>query len=466
MPENARPAAFLLVIASALACCAAAAAGNWPQFRGPNRDNIAREAGLLRTWPEGGPAVLWSTPVCEGYAGAAVVGGRVYFEDYGKPEKEYYVRCLDLADGKELWRFKEAKTIRPNHGITRAVVATDGRLVFALDPKCILHALEAASGREVWRKDLVEDYQAQIPAWYNGQCPLLDGDRLVIGVGGQALLVAFDAATGTELWRTPNPQKWPLSHASVMPGTLGGVKQYTWCTLFGPLGVAADDGRLLWRHARKFNVAVAPSPLPITPDRVFMTSGYDAGTVFVRLISDAAQAGAAAGQVGSAAGQTGSAVDQASAAAGQASAAGGQAGTAGGLFKTEAIFDWPATEWNAEVHTPILWQDHLYAVGKEKRGLLTCLDLTGKRLWTSAGQAEFDLGSFLLVEDPAGSALLFILEGKTGTLRLIEPNPTAYRELAAAQVLSGDNVWGPMALSDGRLVVRDLTKMVCLKVAP
>jgi outer membrane protein assembly factor BamB len=101
----------------------------------------------------------------------------------------------------------------------------------------------------------------------------------------------------------------------------------------------------------------------------------------------------------------------------------------------------------------------MFAVGKKKRGLFTCLSLDGKEVWTSEGKASFDLGSFLLAD-----GMFFVLDGKTGMLRLIDANTTGYKELASAQVLSGPDVWGPMALSDGKLVLRDLTKMVCLNV--
>ena len=392
-------------------------ADDWPQFRGPGRDNISKETGLLRKWPEGGPKVLWSVEACQGYAAAAIVAGRVYFEDYNRDAKEWYVRCLNLADGKEVWRFSDGKTIRPNHGITRAVPAVDGTYVFALDPKCVFHCVDAQTGREVWRKDLVEEYKTQIPPWYNGQCPLIEADRVVIGVGGEALLVAFEKATGKEIWRAPNPEKWPMAHSSVMPAQLGGVKQYVWCTLFGPLGVRADDGKLLWHHARKFNVAVAPSPLPIDGDRVFMTAGYDAGSVMVGVKKASED------------------------------------------FKTEALFDWTSEQWNSEVHTPILFEKHMFAVGRKNRGLFTCLDLDGKEVWRSEGKAFFGLGSYILAD-----GMFFVLEGDTGTLRLIEASTTEYRELDHAQVLSGDNVWGPMALSNGKLVLRDMAKMVCIEV--
>ena len=132
---------------------------------------------------------------------------------------------------------------------------------------------------------------------------------------------------------------------------------------------------------------------------------------------------------------------------------------AGDAFQAESVWDMKKNEWNAEVHTPIVYKGHMFAVGKKRRGLFTCLSFDGKEVWTSDGKASFGLGSFLLAD-----GMFFVLEGDTGVLRLVEANTTGYKELSSAQVLSGDNVWGPMALSDGKLVLRDMTKMVCLNV--
>jgi len=293
----------------------------------------------------------------------------------------------------------------------------DGRYVLSLDPKCVLHCLDAGMGKELWRKNLVSEYKAAIPPWYNGQCPLIEKDRVVIATGGAAVLVALDKATGKEIWRTPNPGKLLMSHASVMPAVLGGVRQYLYGTLKGPLGVSASDGKLLWEFQRKFNVVVSPSPIALDGERVFMTASYNAGSVMVRVKPG------------------------------------------GGGFQAEAVFDMKNNEWNSEVHTPIVYKGHFFAVGKKKRGLFTCLNLDGKTVWDSDGKASFELGSFLLADN-----MFFVLEGLTGMLRLIEASTTEYKELARAQVLSGHDVWGPMALSDGKLVLRDMTKMVCIDV--
>lgn len=404
---------WIAVACSATILCAA----DWPQFRGPARDGISKETGLLRQWPASGPKVLWTVPVTQGYAAAAIVAGRVYHHDYDEAKSEWGVFCRSLATGKEIWRFTEVRKIRPNHGITRTVPATDGKYVFSMDPKAGLHCLNAATGKQLWYKDLVTVYKTKIPPWYNGQNPLLEPDRIIIATGGDAIMVALDKATGKELWRTPNSTNLILSHASAMPAVLGGVKQYLYATLDGLLGVSAKDGKLLWSFARKFNVAVAPSPLAIDGERVFMTGPYDAGSVMVRVRK------------------------------------------AGENFQAESIFDFKNNEWNSEVHTPVVYNNHFFGVGKKKRGLFTCMSFDGKPVWDSEGKSSYELGSFLLAD-----GMFFVLEGKTGMLRLLEANTTGYKELAHAQVLSGEDVWGPMALSDGKLVLRDMTKMVCIDV--
>ena len=411
-----------LLISLLMLCLAQAApihAANWPQFRGSDRSATSLETGLLREWPDGGPEVLWSTPVAQGYAAPSVLNGRVYLNDYGESTYEVLIRCLDLSDGRELWRFREERRIRPNHAITRSVPATDGITVFSIDPKTTLHALDAETGQEIWRKDFVKEYGTKIPPWYNGQNPLIEDDRVLVAPSGrEALVVALDKTTGEELWRTPNPKGWLLSHASLMPARLGGVDQYLFSVLDGTLGVAADDGRLLWHYPFKFNLSVSPSPLVIDDERVFITAGYDAGGAMLRVTRE------------------------------------------GETFQAEELRIWPPDAmWNSEVHTPIVFDNHIFGVGKKRRGLFTCLDLDGNEVWTSDGEAYFGLGSFTLAD-----GMFFILEGKTGMLRLLDANTETYKELASAQILGGHDVWAPITLSNGRLLIRDLSRLVCLKV--
>ena len=401
-----------------------ASGGDWPQFRGPDRNNISAETGLLRSWPSQGPKVLWKTAVCEGYAGAAIKDGRIYLNDYNDQKKEHLIRCISLADGKDIWQWSYPVEVRPNHGITRTVPAIGQKLVFSLDPKCRFHALDAKTGKIVWQKNLVQDYKATIPGWYAGQNPLIDGDRVLLATGGDALIIAFDQATGKEIWRTPNPGKELMSHSSLMPATIGGVKQYLYLTMKNLMGIAASDGQLLWSVPFTARIVAVPSPISIGDGRIFVTSGYEAGSAMFQV----------------------------------------EKGAAG--FSARKLFSLTSTQFNSEAQTPILFQNHLFAVSSKTRGRFTCLDLDGKVVWQSpvvSGNAEasrtFGLGAFLLAD-----GMFFILDGNTGMLRLVEASTKEYIELASAQILHGEDVWGPMALSDGKLIIRDMSQMVCLQV--
>ncbi len=416
----------LSVILCVFAASLPASGGDWPQFRGPNRDDISTETGLFRTWPAGGPKVLWKIPVCQGYAGAAIKDGRIYLNDYNEAKKEHVVRCISLADGKDIWQWSYPVEIRPNHGITRTVPAVAQRLVFSLDPKCRFHALDIKTGKLVWQKNLVQEYKVTIPGWYAGQNPLLDGDRVLVATGGDALAVAFNQATGKEVWRCPNPAKDIMSHSSLMPATIGGIRQLLYLTMNKVVGMTADDGQLLWNIPFTAKMAAVPSPLAIGDGRVFVTSGYEAGSAMYQ-------------------------VDK---------------GASG--FTARKLYSLTSMQFNSEVHTPVLYQNHLFAVSSKTRGRFTCLGLDGKVVWQSpvvsgdpGGSRTFDLGGFLLAD-----GMFFVLDGKTGMLRLIEASTKQYRELAGVQVLEGEEVWGPMALSNGRLVIRDMNKMVCVQVGP
>jgi outer membrane protein assembly factor BamB len=415
----------LLLIVAVLGLAVPSASGSdWPQWRGPNRDNVSTETGLLRAWPAEGPKVLWRTPVAEGYAGAAIKSGRLYLNDYDVKKKEYWVRCISMADGKDLWEWRYPVDIRPNHGITRTVSAVGQKLVFSLDPKARLHALDAQTGKLVWQKNLIQEYKATIPGWYVGGNPLLDGDRVLIATGGDALAVAFDQATGKEIWRTPNPSGEAMSHSSLMPATIGGVKQFLYLTMTKLVGIAASDGQQLWSIPFTAKIALPTSALAIGDGRVFVTSGYDAGSAMYQVDKGA------------------------------------------GGFTAKKLYDLTAMQFNSEVHTPIMFQNQLFAVSSKTRGRFTSLSLDGKIVWQSpvpSGNREqartFGLGGFLLAD-----GMFFLVDGWTGMLRLVEASTKEYKELASAQILAGEDVWGPPALSDGRLVIRDLTQMVCLQV--
>ncbi|MBX3434630.1 MAG: PQQ-like beta-propeller repeat protein [Pirellulales bacterium] len=393
---------------------------DWPQYRGAARDGVSQATALADSWPERGPRVLWHVPVGQGYSSPAVVAGNVYFNDYDEARNVWMVRRLGLDDGAEAWRYEVPKRIRPNHAITRTAPATDGGFVFAIDPKCELHCLDARDGSLIWKRFFPAAYDSQIPPWYNGQCPLLDGERLIVAPGGRVLMTALDKGSGEPVWETPNPDGHQMSHGSIMPLEIDGVRQYAYLTLKGLVGVDAGDGRLLWEFPWQFNTAVPTTPLPLGAGKLLLTSGYHARTVVCQV----------------------------------------RRGADGWSAEEVVSLPPPTGGWNSEVHTPILHRGFVFGVGKKQRGLWTCLDLQGKELWTSRGKAAFGMGGYLLADGK-----FFVLEDRTGLVRMLDAGSDEYRELARAQVLEGPDVWAPPVISHGKLLIRDLKKLVCLDIA-
>src|SRR4029434_4770255 len=151
--------------------------GAWPQFRGPHLDNISHEKPpLLRSWPASGPRELWALDLGEGYAGPAVLNGRVYLMDYDREKRQDVLRCLSLANGREIWRYSYTVSVKRNHGMSRTVPAVTDKVVVAMGPKCHVTCLDSTTGELRWGLDLAREFGTTVPQWYAGQCPLIDGD--------------------------------------------------------------------------------------------------------------------------------------------------------------------------------------------------------------------------------------------------------------------------------------------------
>jgi len=154
--------------------------GAWPQFRGPDRDNVATVGSpLARSWPPSGPVVRWRVAVGEGYAGAAVNDGRVYIIDYDMTELADALRCLSLDDGREIWRYAYPLKVKRNHGMSRTVPAVAEGYVVSIGPKSHVLCCDATTGEKQWMIDMVAEYDSTVPPWYAGQCPLIDGGKVI-----------------------------------------------------------------------------------------------------------------------------------------------------------------------------------------------------------------------------------------------------------------------------------------------
>ena len=394
--------------------------GSWPRFRGVNFDNVNTETiSLARQFGPEGPAVRWQVKMGEGYAAAAVWNGQVYVLDYDFQEKADTLRCLSLADGKEIWRFSYPMRISPDHGVSRTIPAVTENYVVTIGPKCHVLCLDLrtleAEKKKYWMIDLVRQYQAVIPDWFAGQCPLIEDDKAIIAPGGKALMIAVDCATGDVLWETPNPRKWQMTHSSITPMEFKGTRIYVYWASGGVVGVSAEDGKLLWEtdqwHTRTDS---APSPVIIGEGRIFLSGFYNAGAIIIQLEQE------------------------------------------NGIIQPRIMKRLKQREFGSRQQTPIFYQDYIYGVRPDKR--LVCLDVDGNILWDS-GADKFGWGPYLIAD-----GLIYVMDDD-GVLTIVEATSRQYRNLDQVKVLSGKESWGPMALVSGRLIVRDMETLACLDIS-
>lgn len=392
--------------------------GSWPGFRGAHGDGIQHEAsGLAREWPAGQPLERWAIEVGEGFAGPAIDRGRVFLMDYDRPNQRDALRCLSLADGSEIWRYSYPVAIKRNHGLTRTVPTVAGDRVVAIGPRCHVLAVETDTGAFRWGLDLVRDFGATVPPWYTGQCPLVDGDRVILAPGGpDALLLAVHRSSGDLLWRTPNPHDWKMTHSSVVPFTLGGRRFHLYCASGGVVAVHDGDGSIAWETASwRINIATVPSPVVLDDGHVFLTGGYNAGSLMLAFTLDDDR------------------------------------------LTAREVFRLDARTFGATQHTPVWYRGHLYGIRAD--GRLVCLDRQGTVVWESPPGTRFGLGPLMIAD-----GLILALDD-SARLTLADAVPTRYQPLASAALMDGHEAWAPLALAGGHLLARDLTRMVCLQLA-
>lgn len=397
------------------------AAGDWPQFRGPNRDGVSSETRLLTRWPESGPPVVWRAKGGKGYSGIVVSQGRVYTqwaEGEGEKGNEYAV-ALDAETGKELWRARtDSVYVDPsgNGDGPRATPTVDGDRLFVMSGRGKLHALDKKTGKLLWQHDLAA-MAGSVGAGGEGSfcsSPLVDGDRVFVEIGADkarrsnSSFAAFDKATGKILWTVEND---PAGFSAPQAVTLAGVRQILFFSGSGLVALSPDDGRVYWRHPWKTDYDVnAVLPVVLPGDRVFVSSGYDVGNALLQI-----------------------------------------ARTDKGFTVREV---WKNRNLSSLFSSFILHDGHLY--GFHKR-IFKCLDpQTGEEKWKDD---SLNIGNLVL----AGTHLIVLNE--TGDLGLVEATPAAFKPVARAKVLSGRTITVP-ALADGRLYARNNTdEIVCLKLS-
>ncbi|KKN04040.1 hypothetical protein LCGC14_1101550 [marine sediment metagenome] len=399
--------------------------GSWPRFRGADFDNISKEKiRLTSSWGDAGPDILWSIDLGEGHAAPVVSNGRVYILDYDEDERADVLRCFSFDDGTEIWRRGYELRVKRNHGMSRTVPAVTDKYVVTIGPKCHVMCVDAVSGDFRWGIDLEREYGAEVPLWYTGQCPLIDDSLAVIAVGGRSLIIAVDCETGEVVWEVPNPNDWKMSHSSIMPFFIQGKKMYVYCALGGIIGISAEKetaGEILFETNLWDRTVIAPSPIHIGDGRIFVTAGYGAGSMMLKLNFE------------------------------------------DGSFSAESLQELKPGEGIAsEQQTPVFYKGHLFSLLPKDAGPLrnqfVCYhpDDCSQILWSSGKTNRFGLGPYIVADDK------FFILSDDGILTILKVSTREYVQLARAKVLDGVDAWGPLALVSGRLLARDSRRLVCI----
>jgi outer membrane protein assembly factor BamB len=300
--------------------------------------------------------------------------------------------------------------------MSRTVPAVADGFVVTIGPRCHVLCADAVTGAFRWGLDLVAKYGTKVPGWYTGQCPLIEKGRAILAPAGSKMMIAVDCATGKVAWETPNPDKWRMTHSSIVPMMVDDTRMYVYCASGGVVGVAAETGHVLWKTTGwTVTMATTPSPVPVGEGRVFLCGGYGAGAVMLRVER------------------------------------------AGETWTVKEDFRLPPGVFGSEQQTPILYRGYIYGI--KENGEMVCLAPSGKVIWRSGRLNRFGekgRGPYL-----AADGLLLALDSD-GLLTLVDAVPQGFRALARHRVLRGHEAWGPMALAGGRLLARDLKRMVCV----
>jgi outer membrane protein assembly factor BamB len=402
--------ALLVCLTSALL----AAPGDWPQFQGPNRDGVSAEKGLLQDLPAGGPPLVWkATGVGIGYSTVSVVGERVY--TIGEDSTACSVVALDAADGKKVWSAKLGKPGAPGMPAfegPRATPTLDGDSLVAVGQWGEMVCLDAAQGKELWRKDFIKDFGGKRPQWGFSESPLIDGDKVVVTPGGmEGSIVALNKKTGAVIWRSKGFTDSP-HYSSLIVAQIEGVRQYIQLTADSVVGVAAADGKVLWRAARKGRVAVIPTPI-YSDGYVYVTSAYGVGCNLFKVSK------------------------------------------AGGKFTAEQVY---ANQVLGNKHGGVIKVgDCVYGHADDKGW--TCQDFkTGAAKWQ---HKELGKGSLTYAD-----GRFYLRAEDKGIVALIEASPAGYKEHGRFDQpnRSDKKAWPYPVVAHGKLYLRDMDSLLCYDI--
>ena len=417
---------FIAIFSLFVACAFAA---DWPQYLGPKRDSTSVEKGLLRLWPKEGPKVLWTAPIGIGYGGPVVSGGKVYMLDRDDKVGDN-LRCFDLSSGKELWSFAYDAPGSFNHPGSRSTPSVDGSNIYSCGPLGDLYCINTGTRKPVWNKNFWKDFGGgPLPRWAITQNPLIYGNLVIVAPQtSQTSVVAYDKLTGELKWKSPvlsgaagyvSPSIVKIDGADHLVMIMAGVGFGRNASGGSVNGLDPLTGKVLWTYGNWQCGIPVPHAVDAGQGRVLITGGYSAGAAMIKVQKKGD----------------------------------GSYGVAE-LFKT--------IDFGAHTQPPILYKDHFYAqyTINERSDGLVCMDMDGKIRWKTGEDPLFNKGGSILADD-----LLLSVDGNK-TLYLIQPDPSGFKPLASVEILESGENWAPIALSGGKLLIRDQKNLKCLQVVP
>ena len=392
---NTKIALGLLLI---LLCASSLAAQNsdWPQWRGPNRDGVSKETGLLKQWPTEGPPLVWkAVGAGTGYSSLAIAAGRIY--TMGVRGDSEYVIAFDVTTGKEVWATANGKRYRDDRGDgPRGTPTVEGDRLYALGGNGDLSCIETKTGRVVWAINILQKFGGQNPNWGISESPLVVGDKLLVNAGGpDASVVALNKKDGSLIWKS---QSDAAGYSSAMPIQIGSTTQVVFFTDKRALGVDLKDGRLLWQYEKAANRTANVATPVVKGNQVFISSDYGTGAALVEIKAD---------------------------------------GSAQEVYFTR--------EMRNHHSSSILVGDYLYGFSS---GVLTAMRFdTGEVAWRDRSVGK---GSLVFAD---GHLYAF---SENGVVGLIEATPTGYLEKGRFRIQQDSlPTWTHPVIAGGRLYIRD-----------
>ena len=428
------PVVFLFV------CIANVYAQDWPQYLGPHGNSTSDQKGILRTWPQNGPEVLWTVNMGIGYGGPVVKDGKVYLLDRDDKVGDN-LRCFELSIGKELWNFSYEAPGSVMFPGSRSVPIVDGKNVYSCGPNGDLYCIDINTHKPVWNKNVWKDFGgAEIPRWAITQCPILYGDLLILASQApDAGVVAYEKLTGNVKWKTP--AIGPVGYVSPAIVKIAGENHVVMISATDRktssggkvVGIDPITGKILWEYTNWQCGIPTPSAFDAGEGKVLIIGGYQAGAAMIKV----------------------------------------EKKTDGSFGVTEL---YKTIEFGEHTKPPLFYKGYFYAQysNNERRDGLVCMKMDGQIMWKTKREPDFNKGSMILAD-----GLILATDGAK-KLYLIEPDPTAFKPIASTELLkeavtSSDPMaskiggsaqnWAPIALADGKLLIRDQSRLMCIKVA-